>query len=499
MTFYQELGMGLGQVVIQDSFGSPRHNSPKPEQGSQPMPAELLDMFDEMDRQYIEELDRMARLAQNQQIAAASDESLQFQLQMSAWEDRIAHYGEANKDRAVIAATLRQQYYERVQRMQAAADARARREAEQRAETARLEAWKREIIAELLALKADVSKMMTSSDMQYLRDHALALQIDAQEAVINAEKAAERARESATKAGRLVRAVKVVGGAVEATVGALACPTTGFGCAMAAHGVDTFVAGVRGERSLTAQFGTLVTGSERGGDYVDAFAGLVLSFGVSEASLVNLAGNIAPEATALGTAGKLLTPPSPPPPPPPRVIKGSDPSSSPLRARSFQNDPIEVSGQETRVADAAEVRRYELGMRRGGVEVAYTTYNDGTNPKPRTGDQGSVEIPRGPGAITTWHSHPEGPAIFSGGDIATYFEGPFAPGVTHSVTGEKWAMANQVLRQAPRIEAAEGLVTTSASGSLITSGAARPHDAWNKIQEILAYIRKLEDRGAYGP
>ena len=41
--FYQELGMGLGQVVIQDSFGSPRHNSPKPEQGSQPMPPAVLE------------------------------------------------------------------------------------------------------------------------------------------------------------------------------------------------------------------------------------------------------------------------------------------------------------------------------------------------------------------------------------------------------------------------------------------------------------------------
>ena len=94
--FYQQLVMGLGQVVIQDSFGSPRHNSPRPEQGSQPiLPAELLDMWDEIDRQYIEELDRMARLAQNQQIAAASDESLQLQLQLTAWQDRIDHFGEA--------------------------------------------------------------------------------------------------------------------------------------------------------------------------------------------------------------------------------------------------------------------------------------------------------------------------------------------------------------------------------------------------------------------
>ncbi len=32
--FYQQLVMGLGQVVIQNSFGAPRHNSPKPKNGS---------------------------------------------------------------------------------------------------------------------------------------------------------------------------------------------------------------------------------------------------------------------------------------------------------------------------------------------------------------------------------------------------------------------------------------------------------------------------------
>src|SRR5262249_13480689 len=135
---YQELAMGLGQVVIQDSFGSPRRNSPKPEQRSQPMPAELLDMFDEIDRQYIEELDRMARLAQNQQIAAASDESLQLQLQLTEWQDRIDHFGEAiNIDSD---AFLRQKNHQRVQRVQAAAAARARREAILDANTARLKA-----------------------------------------------------------------------------------------------------------------------------------------------------------------------------------------------------------------------------------------------------------------------------------------------------------------------------------------------------------------------
>jgi len=41
--FYQQLVMGLGQVVIQDSFGSPRRKSPKPKQGSQPIPPAVLE------------------------------------------------------------------------------------------------------------------------------------------------------------------------------------------------------------------------------------------------------------------------------------------------------------------------------------------------------------------------------------------------------------------------------------------------------------------------
>ena len=91
------------------------------DQSRGPLPAELLDAFDEADRRYIDELDRMARLAQNEQIAAASDENLQRQLQIAAVNDSIDHLGE--NDRAIIAATLRQQYYERVQRVQAAARA----------------------------------------------------------------------------------------------------------------------------------------------------------------------------------------------------------------------------------------------------------------------------------------------------------------------------------------------------------------------------------------
>jgi YD repeat-containing protein len=51
--FYQELGIGLGQLVIHDSFGPPRHESSKAAQRSQSaLPAELINMFDEIDRQF---------------------------------------------------------------------------------------------------------------------------------------------------------------------------------------------------------------------------------------------------------------------------------------------------------------------------------------------------------------------------------------------------------------------------------------------------------------
>jgi hypothetical protein len=273
-----------------------------------PLPAELLDQWDEEDRRYTDELDSMAQWTENEQITAASKQRLQLQLQLNAARDLVDSFGADIDDRAIIRATLRQQMEERVLRQKAAiAAARERRMAKQRADAAKLEAQKKEIIGELLALSSEVSKMMTSSDMQYLRDHALALRIDAQEAIMNAEQAAGRASESARTARRFgiaLRAAKVAGGAVEATVGALACPTTGLGCVMAAHGVDTFVSGVRGERSLTARIGTLVTQSERGGDYVDALTGLALGFGTSEATFINLAESGAPEATALGIASK---------------------------------------------------------------------------------------------------------------------------------------------------------------------------------------------------
>jgi YD repeat-containing protein len=87
-----------------------------------PLPAETIDVFDEIDRWQIEKEDREALAARNEQIALESDKRL-WQLELNAMQDRIEHI--ADNDRAIISSTLRHQ---QVQRGKAAADARARDE-----------------------------------------------------------------------------------------------------------------------------------------------------------------------------------------------------------------------------------------------------------------------------------------------------------------------------------------------------------------------------------
>jgi YD repeat-containing protein len=108
-----------------------------------PLPAELIDLFDKVDQEYIQELDRAALAAANERIAAAGDESLRWQLRWGAMQDLIDHYGEGLDDRAIIGSALRQRNAERLQREQATAAARAYaalKAARRRAESARLEA-----------------------------------------------------------------------------------------------------------------------------------------------------------------------------------------------------------------------------------------------------------------------------------------------------------------------------------------------------------------------
>ncbi|MGH8646396.1 MAG: hypothetical protein ACREX4_18835 [Gammaproteobacteria bacterium] len=73
---YQELAMGLGQLAIQDSFGSPRHTSPKPEQRSQPIPLAVLEDPVDEKADLAREIAEMAQAAQfkgSQEIVPAKN------------------------------------------------------------------------------------------------------------------------------------------------------------------------------------------------------------------------------------------------------------------------------------------------------------------------------------------------------------------------------------------------------------------------------------------
>jgi RHS repeat-associated protein len=98
--------------------------------------------------------------------------------------------------------------------------------------------------------------------------------------------------------GNLGAAAGVVGGA-------LACPTTGAGCGLAAVSADYLQADLRGTRPLGAQIISGVSGSEKAGDWGYAALNIALSFGTAGAQLVNAAEKSAlPAATVLGVAGR---------------------------------------------------------------------------------------------------------------------------------------------------------------------------------------------------
>ena len=103
-----------------------------------------------------------------------------------------------------------------------------------------LQAWKKEMLAELASLKSDVNKLMTSYDMEYLRADALTKQIDAQEALITAQKAGERAMQSKKSARTWVRiaaAPKLVLSAAGAVV-SCAAAETGIGAVGCVYAFD---------------------------------------------------------------------------------------------------------------------------------------------------------------------------------------------------------------------------------------------------------------------
>jgi YD repeat-containing protein len=110
--FYQQLVIGLGQVVIQDSFGSPQNESPRPEQRSQPtLPAELLAAWDEMDRQiYKADLAAQTVAKAEQPDAISSADWAAEQLDTSgALQDRLTLT--VPSDRDIVQALRTKQIY----------------------------------------------------------------------------------------------------------------------------------------------------------------------------------------------------------------------------------------------------------------------------------------------------------------------------------------------------------------------------------------------------
>jgi YD repeat-containing protein len=132
-----------------------------------PLPADLLDMWDELDMQQVEKEDREANAARNKQISEASDESLRWRTAFDRMQDLIDHFGENIDDRAIIKAARRQLNAERVQQEKLTALARARaaaKAAERRANTAQIEA---------LRMTPDPNLLQYVREMDELNDQIL--------------------------------------------------------------------------------------------------------------------------------------------------------------------------------------------------------------------------------------------------------------------------------------------------------------------------------------
>jgi hypothetical protein len=465
------------------------------------MSPEEINEYDAMDRRQIEEEDRAARLAQNEQIDAYSSWRERFDSKMKALEDSINHFGEDIDDRQITKSARRQELEEEAaERAKAAAAARARAARLRAQQNANMQAlglkvgtYLRDLLTpdapiyvegkgshefdELFA--ADKLKLVhllspaeferqrniaiskrdayykeawTSDDYDllrennnsratwdYIHDMHWRKYIDAEYTAYlrdeNRKFEANNRLQDAAFHG--VNAIAYVTGAAVAVIAA--------GPAL----IDEGLVGFLKTRAIT--LGKSAIGS--------TVAAALTSSGGPDGGFGSVAG-IAGGFVGGGLGG--------------RAGDGALPKGTLQR---FENDPILVTGQATRAATEDEIARYEFGMSKGGREVGYVEYNDGSSPALRLGDTEGVKPPSGPNVDLTWHSHPDSPAIFSGGDVREYFTNTYAPDVVHSVTGPKWPLANVVLRQAG-LEADTALVTTEAAGSLITSGAAEPHPFW---------------------
>jgi hypothetical protein len=151
-------------------------------------------------------------------------------------------------------------------------------------------------------------------------------------------------------------------------------------------------------------------------------------------------------------------------------------------ASSWRNDPVWIKGQTTRPATSAETLRFQLGLRRGNVEVSFTQF-DNRAPALRIGDTSSVPVPGGPNVTSTSHTHPaESPAIYSAGDYQAYTTGGYGPNTTHTVTARKWPLTNQFLQTLGLSVETELVTTEITQAEVEVNAAARPHSFWDWLQ-----------------
>jgi YD repeat-containing protein len=136
-----------------------------------PLPADLLEQWDEEDWLYTDELDRASRVAESERISTDSNERLEGQLRLNVLKDLIEHYGEDIDDREIIRSALRQRSAERAREKTVAQAARVTRDARLRANTARIKAEEAARIAAGPDPKlAEYVRMMDEVNNQILRD-----------------------------------------------------------------------------------------------------------------------------------------------------------------------------------------------------------------------------------------------------------------------------------------------------------------------------------------
>ena len=469
--FYQELAMGLGQVVIQDSFGSPRHDSPKPEQGSQPvepLPAERIEEFDKIDRQQMEREDAAAQFARDSQIEAYNEENRQRQLLLDAMNAGLEQaygrpLGEGSDDRAIIRLVLRQMNAERAQAAQLA-----------QTQAAQLAQWERDlrqknaeinkqaavlILSAMNQVGAEIKERAKLADVTAARDQtrtslgqarveAYDRGIDATVAIARNMRAEYEAKEAFTQAW--LHATRDPGSALfDGSVAA----TTKY----ATNLKDAFSGGSgRVAKELAAE--TLLSWQEFTGESV-----LLLA-------------DVGPLVSAIGQGLRA-----------PAELRAA------LRVgEDASYYAVRVQGAVTRNAGKADTRLFKSSRQIMKEKVVVET--DSGRVITRTGEKTKVKLPpvSGEAIKSTTHTHPVSQiALPSIGDIEMFAQ---VPG-KHSILGDKWPMARRVAAQLGITEVPREVVKTTmtqaeaaAALALIETGQTIGANAMDVLVDVTSHI-----------